>query len=74
MDDRQPTALLELIKATDCSTHLSHGRDLEHFNLRRLHSLQHSVARRREMDIVRFSGQPLPSAVCLTGIASLPVP
>jgi hypothetical protein len=35
--------------------------------------VQHSVARRREMDIVRFLGQFLPSAVCLTGIASLPV-
>ena len=35
----------------DLSTHLSHGRDLEHLSLRRLHSVQHSVARRRDIDI-----------------------
>jgi hypothetical protein len=40
--------------ATYCSIHRSHGRDLEHLNLRRLHSVQHSVARRREIDMAWF--------------------
>jgi hypothetical protein len=54
--------------ATDRSMHLSHGRDLEHLNLRRLHSVQQSVARRREIDILlRSDGIAEPSATITDG-------
>jgi len=52
--EHQLSANLETSASTNLSMHLSHGRDLEHLNFRRLHSVQHSVARRRDIDMLCF--------------------